>query len=276
MLTIIVPVFDEEKTIENFHRHITKVMDGSAIPYTILYVDDGSRDGTRIALERLGAPFIFHDRNMGYGAAIKSGIMNSTGDLVAIIDCDNTYDPAEIPKLYAEMISCDMAVGRRPRKHGIRNWSKAFLCAFASYAVSYPIPDLNSGLRIFKREIALRLFKTLPNGFSLTSTITLGALYTPYRVRFVPISYGSRTGHSKIRPLDAFVNFIMLIVRTIILFNPLKFFLPVACLFGVVGIGFLIRDLFEHDVAQASLLMIINAVILLTIGLLAEAIRCKD
>jgi glycosyltransferase involved in cell wall biosynthesis len=224
----------------------------------------------------LGVPFIFHDRNMGYGAAIKSGIMNSTGDLIAIIDCDNTYDPAEIPKLYAEMASCDMAVGKRPRRHGIRNWSKAFLCAFASYAVSYPIPDLNSGLRIFRREIALRLFKTLPNGFSLTSTITLGALYTPYRVRFVPISYGMRTGRSKIRPFDAFVNFLMLIVRTVILFSPLKFFLPVAGIFGVIGMGFLIRDIFDRDVAQASLLMIINAVILLTIGLLAEAIRCKD
>jgi hypothetical protein len=166
-----------------------------------------------------------------------------------------------------------MVVGTRPRQRGINPLSKKILTAIASYAGDCPIPDLNSGLRIFRREMAMQFFSMFPNGFSLTSTLTLAALYTPMIVRFVPISYQKRTGKSKIRPVPAFFGFTMLIFRTMILFNPLKFFLPPAGLFAAIGVAFLVRDILAHDIAQSSVLMLVNAFIMLAIGLLAEAIR---
>jgi glycosyltransferase involved in cell wall biosynthesis len=248
----------------------------AGIPGRILYVDDGSTDGTALALAELQAEVITLDLNRGYGAAIKTGILHAETEYLAIIDADGTYLAEDIPRLFGEMRTCDMVVGRRPREKGLRRLAKGFLQSIASYAVDYPIPDINSGLRIFTRKLARDLFRLLPNGFSLTSTITLGALYTPYRVRYVPIEYRERTGKSKIKKVRALFNFTMLILRTMVLFNPLKFFLPASALLGILGTGFLIRDLRAGDLAQGSILLMVNALILFAIGLLAEAIRCRE
>jgi glycosyltransferase involved in cell wall biosynthesis len=276
MLTIIVPVFNEEPAIPGFHEQMTDAMGKSGIAYELLYVNDGSTDCTEQLLSTLGAKVVHLERNMGYGAAIKVGIKNSTSETLAIIDCDGTYDPYDLIKLHRLMDKSDMVVGQRPPQKGLRSLSKSFLNAIASYAVSYRIPDLNCGLRVFTRELVSGLFKMLPNGFSFTSTLTMGALYNPSRVRFIPIKYSKRTGKSKIKPLSAFLGFLMLISRTTILFNPLKFFIPSSLFFGFLGFIFLVRDLLADDVAQASVLMITNGFILLAIGLLAEAIRCRD
>jgi glycosyltransferase involved in cell wall biosynthesis len=271
--TVIVPVFNEEKSIASFHARLSQALDSGGVPHAILYVNDGSTDGSARLLKETGAAVMSHDINRGYGAAIKTGLRHAKTDYIAIIDCDGTYSPDDLPRLYKEALECDMAVGMRPRQKGINPLSKKILTAIASYAVDCPIPDLNSGLRVFRREIAMQFFSMFPNGFSLTSTITMAALYTPMLVRFVPITYQKRTGRSKIRPVSAFFGFTMLIFRTMILFNPLKFFLPPAALFAAIGAGFLVRDILAHDIAQSSVLMLVNAFILLAIGLLAEAIR---
>ncbi|HLP40041.1 MAG TPA: glycosyltransferase family 2 protein [Fibrobacteria bacterium] len=275
-LTVIVPVHNEEEAIRSFHGDMCRALSSGGLKARLLYVDDGSTDGTAAALSDLGAEVLTLDHNMGYGAAIKTGILNAKTDYLAIIDADGTYLPEDVPRLYREMATCDMAVGRRPREKGLRRLAKGFLQSFASYAVDYPIPDINSGLRVFRRAMAMDLFRLLPNGFSLTSTITLGALYTPYRVRYVPVEYRVRTGRSKIKKARALFNFTMLILRTMVLFNPLKFFLPASLAMGCMGMGFLARDLLAADLAQGSILLITNAFILFAIGLLAEAIRCRN
>lgn len=276
MLTIIVPVYNEESVIPGFHKQMIAAMDASGIAYELLYVNDGSTDGTGQVLSGLGAHALHLERNMGYGAAIKVGIKNSSSETLAIIDCDGTYDPGDLCTLHRLMDKSDMVVGDRPRKKGLRSLSKSFLGALASYAVSYRIPDLNSGLRIFTRDLVVGLLKMLPNGFSFTSTLTMGALYNPSRVRFIPIKYTKRIGKSKIKPVSAFLGFLMLISRTMILFNPLKFFIPSSLFFGLIGFVFLVRDVLAGHIAQTSVLMITNGFILLAIGLLAEAIRCRD
>lgn len=275
-LTVIVPVHNEEEALASFHASIGAALRAGGLAARVLYVNDGSTDGSAKVLAGLGADFISIDRNLGYGGAIKTGILNSESEYLAIIDADGTYLPQDIPRLLKEMATCDMVVGQRPREKGLRFIAKGFLQAIASYAVDYPIPDINSGLRIFRRKLALELFRMLPNGFSLTSTITLGALYTPYRVRYVPIEYLQRTGRSKIKKVRALFNFTMLILRTMVLFNPLKFFLPASGFLMTVGLGFLTRDLLAADIAQGSILLIVNAFILFAIGLLAEAIRCRN
>lgn len=275
-LTIIVPVHNEEDALSSFHLAMGTALKDGEMSTRILYVNDGSTDGSARVLAGLGADFITLDRNLGYGGAIKTGILNSESEYVAIIDADGTYLPDDIPRLFKEMKTCDMVVGQRPKERGLRRVAKGFLQSIASYAVDYSIPDINSGLRIFRRKLAMELFRMLPNGFSLTSTITLGALYTPYRVRYIPIEYLQRTGRSKIKKIRALFNFTMLILRTMVLFNPLKFFLPASGFLMMVGLGFLTRDLLVSDIAQGSILLIVNAFILFAIGLLAEAIRCRN
>jgi glycosyltransferase involved in cell wall biosynthesis len=275
-LTVIVPVHNEEEALPAFHDALRKALSEGRLEARVLYVDDGSTDGTARALSGLGAEVITLDRNLGYGGAIKTGILHAETEYLAIIDADGTYLPADIPRLFREMPACDMAVGQRPRERGLRRLAKGFLQSIASYAVDYPIPDINSGLRVFRRSLARDLFRMLPNGFSLTSTITLGALYTPYRVRYIPIEYRSRIGRSKIKKVRALMNFTMLILRTMVLFNPLKFFLPASVFLGILGCGFLVRDFLAQDLAQGSILLIVNAFILFAIGLLAEAIRCRN
>lgn len=275
-LTVIVPVHNEADALRAFDASMRSAMETGGVAGRILYVDDGSTDGSGKVLEELGAEVITLDLNRGYGAAIKTGILHAETEFLAIIDADGTYLPEDIPRLFREMKTCDMVVGRRPRERGLRLAAKGFLQAIASYAVDYPIPDINSGLRIFTRKLAKDLFRLLPNGFSLTSTITLGALYTPYRVRYIPIDYRVRTGRSKIKKARALLNFTMLILRTMVLFNPLKFFLPASALLGATGMGFLVRDLFARNIAQGSILLLVNALILFAIGLLAEAIRCRE
>ncbi len=275
-LTVIVPVHNEEEALPSFHGALRRALAEERLEARVLYVNDGSTDGTGRALADLGAEVITLDRNLGYGGAIKTGILHAETEYLAIIDADGTYLPEDIPRLFREMAACDMAVGQRPRERGMRRLAKGFLQSIASYAVDYPIPDINSGLRVFRRSLARELFRTLPNGFSLTSTITLGALYTPYRVRYVPIEYRARIGKSKIKKARALMNFTMLILRTMVLFNPLKFFLPASVFLGILGGGFLVRDFLAQDLAQGSILLIVNAFILFAIGLLAEAIRCRN
>ena len=275
-LTIIIPVHNEEEALRSFHAALSAALQVSGLSARMLYVNDSSTDGSALVLANLGADFISLDRNLGYGGAIKTGILNSESEFLAIIDADGTYLPEDIPRLFNEMATCDMVVGQRPREKGLRLLAKGFLQSIASYAVDFPIPDINSGLRIFRRKVAQDLFRMLPNGFSLTSTITLGALYTPYRVRYVPIKYLPRTGHSKIKKVSALFNFTMLILRTMVLFNPLKFFLPASSFLLLLGLGFLVRDILADDIAQGSILLLVNAFILFAIGLLAEAIRCRN
>jgi Glycosyltransferases involved in cell wall biogenesis len=275
-ITIIIPVFNEVSTVREFHEKLSGALAQKNIVACILYVDDGSTDGTGEALDRLGTLVIHLGHNVGYGGAIKKGIRKATTDLIAIIDCDDTYDPYDLIRLYENIDGYDMVVGQRPREHGLRFFAKTILQTWGSYAIGSPIPDINSGLRIFKRELAQRVITLLPNGFSLTSTITLAAFYFAYQIRYVPISYGKRAGKSKIRPVKAFSNFILLLTRIMVLFNPLRFFLPASGVTGLIGLVFLIRDVLNAHIAQTAVLMIINSCLLFSIGVLAEAMRWKQ
>jgi glycosyltransferase involved in cell wall biosynthesis len=275
-LTIIVPVHNEAGALADFDRELRAALAEGAVEADVLYVDDGSTDGSDRVLAALGVKTLTIGANRGYGAAIKMGIRATKGEWVAIIDADATYDARDLVRLWALRDRCDMAVGQRPPEVGLRRIAKGLLHAIGSYAVDFRIPDINSGLRIFRRGLALELFRILPNGFSLTSTITLGALYVPYRVSYLPVAYRKRVGHSKIKPMRALNNFTLLILRTMVLWAPLKFFMPPSVVFGAVGLAFLVRDIVAADIAQTSILMLVNAFILFSLGLLAEAVRTRD
>lgn len=241
-VSIIVPAYNEEAGIGPVLNAIQSVMDGTDIPYQLLVVDDGSTDRTAQAVlaADAAAEVVRHPENRGYGASLKTGIRHARHDIIVITDADGTYPNEHIPDLVAEMAYYDMVVGARTGERVeiplARRPAKWIINQLANWMTGTRIPDLNSGLRVFRKEVAQQFLRILPDGFSFTTTITLAMLERGYKVKYVPINYHKRAGRSKIRPIYDTLNFVQLILRTTMYFAPLKIFLPVAFLLAVLGV----------------------------------------
>lgn len=238
-VTIVVPAYNEEDGIAGTLAEIHLAMRDQPSEYEILVVDDGSTDGTAQAVRQAqDVRLLQHQTNRGYGAAIKTGIRQATCDWIAIVDADGTYPPDALKLLLAETGNCDMVVGARaladvPRARRPAKW---ILGKLAEYLAETRIPDLNSGMRVFRKDVALSYFNILPSAFSFTITITIAFLSDHYLVTFVPIPYRGREGRSKIKPVRDTLNFLQLLLRTTMYFNPLKVLLPVSFLLLLVAV----------------------------------------
>jgi len=286
-VTLLVPAYNEEIGIEGVVRRLAGLDLG--VPVEILIVNDGSSDGTRSILERLEQEFprlrvVDHYRNQGYGAALKTGFAKASNEVVVITDADSTYPEDRISDLLARIDDgAEMAVGARTGTDVqiplIRRPAKAALRMLASYLASTHIPDLNSGLRAFRRELVMAYRPILPQGFSFTTTITLAALTNQHRVDYVSIDYAQRSGRSKIKPIRDTLGFTALIIRTVLYFNPLKVFYPMT---GLMLLGFLVSlsiDIFVAEppnLADKTVLMFVALVQVLTVGLMADLIEKKS
>ncbi len=284
-LTLVIPAFNEEQGIGGVLERVSRLKLDR--PLEILVVDDGSTDGTARALEGLrgripGLKVIRHPRNQGYGAALKTGFSSSSHEIVVITDADGTYPEGSIAALVARVDDgADMAVGARAgdKVHIplVRRPAKALLKLLASYLAGTSIPDLNSGLRAMRRELVLKYRPILPEGFSFTTTITLAALTNGHRVDYVTIDYAQRSGSSKIRPVRDTLGFASLIVRTVMYFNPLKVFYPVAGVVTLAFLGSLYYDVFHaQDLGDKTVLLFVAVVQVLSIGLLADLIEKRS
>jgi glycosyltransferase involved in cell wall biosynthesis len=240
-----------------------------------MVVDDGSSDQTG---REAPVPSDKNIENLGYGASLKAGILAAKHDIIVIIDADGTYPPEEIPTLVADLEYADMVVGARigEKVHVplIRQPAKWFLRVLAERIAEQPIPDLNSGLRAFYRDSAKQYFPILSNRFSFTTTITLAYLADAYRVVYHPINYYPRGGRSKIVPWH-FMDFMILIIRMSMIFNPLKVFVPLGLTFGFLGIIKMVYDiwaLFARNPGAGWILLLqpvlsTSALLLLFVGL---------
>jgi glycosyltransferase involved in cell wall biosynthesis len=271
----VIPAYDEEQAIAATIREVRAVMEASGRAYELIVVDDGSRDRTRERAEAEGVTVIAQPENRGYGAALKAGIRRARFDTILITDADGTYPCEAIPRLLDEMGDYDMIVGARIGESVAiplaRRPAKWFLGVLASYLAGRKIPDLNSGLRAMRKELVLRFEHLLPAGFSFTTTITLASLCSGALVKYLPIDYHARIGESKIRPGHAF-DFLVLIVRTIVYFNPLKVFLPLGGVFFAGGLAKFVYDLFLGNFSETALLGFVGAAILWAVGLLSDQI----
>jgi len=278
LVSVIVPAFNEEGAVAEDLGAIKQVLESAGLRYELMVVDDGSTDGTAEQVRAVEDVVLHqHATNRGYGAALKTGIRHAHGDIIVITDADGTYPAEVIPDLVADVAECDMAVGARTGEVVqvplLRKPAKWFITRLASYLSETRIPDLNSGLRAFRRRAVMPFFGMLPSGFSFTTTITLAMLCNGLDVRFRPIDYRQRTGRSKIRPLQDTYNFILLIVRTICYFNPLKVFVPLASIVFLGGLVKLIVNVaMAHRVASTEVLLIVAAVQLAMTGLVADAV----
>ncbi len=278
-VSVVIPAYNEEDGITDVVRQIQAL----PLPVELIVVDDGSGDGTAARAEAAGARVIRHPHNRGYGAALKTGILASRGSAVVITDADGTYPNERIPELVALLERHDMVVGARTGTNVAipltRRPAKWVLNKLANYLSESHIPDLNSGLRAFRRQSVLDFFGILPSGFSFTTTITLAMHVNDHSVAYVPVDYHARRGRSKIRPIQDTANFLALIVRTVLYFRPLKVFLPLSGFLFLAAVGiFFYSLLFTDKVMDASVtITLMTSFQVAAIGLLADLIdkRCN-
>jgi glycosyltransferase involved in cell wall biosynthesis len=274
-LAVILPAFNEAQGIQETLKRLQQVLSDFPFSSEILVIDDGSTDGTGQQAEQAGVRVMTHAWNRGYGAALKTGILATRAPAVMIMDADATYEADALPRLYARLEGAAMVVGTRwLRSEGvswIRRVPKWVLNRFASYLVGRRIPDLNSGQRVMRRDAVLRYMHLCPSGFSFTSTITLALLANGYNVIYEPIEYLKRAGKSKIRA-SHFASFVLLVVRAMVLFNPLKVFLPLGALVFLIGIAKLIEDIYLWNLSETAVMAFLSAMTIWAVGLLADMI----
>jgi len=281
-VSIIIPVYNEKDVVADTVRGIQHACTAAMLPCEIIVVDDGSDDPTRQALSAIhdSAHIIRHQKNRGYGAALKTGIAAARHEWIVIIDADGTYPQDRIPELAHAMAENDMVVAARCGSEGhipfIRRPAKWFITKLAEYLCGQPIPDLNSGLRVMRKNVVIRFIGLLPDGFSFTTTITLAMITNGYRVHYVPVNYHVRTGRSKIRPIRDTLNFIQLIIRTVMYFEPLKVFLPISLLLFIGAMAALIhRVIVGRGLLVISVMLFVAAIQILAVGMLADLIDKK-
>jgi glycosyltransferase involved in cell wall biosynthesis len=272
-VSIVIPAFNEAAHVAEQIRAVRQVMEQSGWEFEILVVDDGSSDNTARRAAETGVRVLRHRRNRGYGASLKTGIAAAAHDWILITDADGTYPSSAIPKLLAAASVNEMVVGARVGQSVkiplVRRPAKWVLGKLASYLAGRKLPDLNSGLRLMRRDLIDRYQHLLPSGFSFTTTITLAATCNDHSVEYIPIDYHARLGESKIRSRHAY-DFLLLILRTIVFFNPLKVFLPVGAVLFLTGAGKFIYDLFKENLSETAVLGVLGALVVWAVGLLAD------
>jgi glycosyltransferase involved in cell wall biosynthesis len=280
-VSIVIPAYNEAGCVAAVVRSVADVLTHSGIQHEIIVVDDGSADATAKAAESASATVLRHRANRGYGAALKTGILAAKHPTICILDADSTYPPEALPELIAEKEHADMVVGARTGKSVhiplLRRPAKWVLNKLANYVTQTRIPDLNSGMRVFDRNIALQYFNILSDQFSFTTTITMAMLCDRYAVRYVPIDYGRRVGKSKIIPWDA-ATFTVLILRLAMLFRPLRVFLPVAFLSLVYAVVKACWDLLitgDRMISTTAAVAALSALHLTLIGMLGDAVATR-
>jgi len=274
-LSVVVPAFNEEGAILHTIEDIRREMDATGVPYEIIVIDDGSEDRTLEIARQTGVVVDTNQVNTGYGASLKRGIRHAQYEYVAIIDADGTYPARYLPAMLKMCRVQDMVVGDRgaamKNVPWIRKPAKWVLNTFASFLAERRLNDLNSGLRVFRKSELVPFIPLLPQKFSFTTTITLCMSCNGKRMIYTPIEYGKRVGKSKIRPVD-FLNFIILVLRMTVLFNPLRVFIPLGlALMGLGAVKF-IYDIWMDNLSETTIFAFLSALIIWSLGLIADMI----
>jgi glycosyltransferase involved in cell wall biosynthesis len=276
-LSAVVPVLNEEASIVGVISAIKTALEGNCETYEIIVVDDGSTDRTHELVVSQGVKVIRHTTNRGYGESLKAGIKQSQYEWIMITDGDGTYPVEQIPLFLKFAGEYDMVIGARTgdKVHVpfVRRPAKWFLTRLASFLAGRKIPDLNSGLRIFRKDLCLEFSHLFPQGFSFTSTLTMAFLTHGYHVKYIPIDYYKRTGVSSIRAYD-FVNFNKLLLRLTLFFNPLKLFGLISfVLFLLAMFVFFFSKFYLKRVMDISTIVILmSSLQVFLFGLLAELV----
>ena len=276
-ISIIIPAYNEEEKIKDTLIELNKYLKENNILTEIIVVNDGSTDQTNKILESIdNIKLINHPYNKGYGASLKTGVKNAQYDWILFYDSDGQHNPRYIKELINNSDGYDMIVGAREGYQGpfIRQPGKKLLIWTANYLVQKKIPDLNSGFRLIRKKSFTRFSHIFPNGFSLTTTITLAFFKEGLNIKYIPIKINKRNGKSTIRPIHG-LEALMIIFRTVTLFSPLKIFLPVSFFFFVLSLiisAFQSFSLKGFNISDTTILLFVFSLFLFFFGLLADQI----
>jgi glycosyltransferase involved in cell wall biosynthesis len=274
-VSVLIPAFNEQSSIGGLIEKVKTAGDW----LEILVVDDGSSDGTSEAARAAGARVVRHPYNKGNGAAVKTAVREAQGELILLMDADGQHDPQDALKLIEALPEYDLVVGARTWNAQAtlsRGLGNLLLARLASYLCGRTIPDLTSGFRAARRDRFREFLHLLPNGFSYPTTSTMAFVRAGYNLRFLAIDGKQRTAASspsKMHPWRQGVRFLVIILRMVTLFSPLRVFLPVAGTFFVLGFGYLVYTIVtEVHVTNTSVLLLTASAVIFLFGLLSEQI----
>jgi glycosyltransferase involved in cell wall biosynthesis len=278
-VSIVLPVHNEIEHVDTELARIRDAMDQSEYSYELIVVDDGSTDGSGEKLETAEEIRLLRFReNRGSGSARRAGTRAARGRVVVWTDVDMTYPNGDIPSLVRELEGYDQVVGARTSEQGttkaLRVPAKWLIRKLASFLARKKIPDLNSGFRAFRSDVARQYLNQLPPGFSCVSTITLAFLANGYSVKYIPIEYARRAGNSKFHWRRDTARYATQVVRMALSYDPLRVFMPIGLIVLTVGVGKLVFDVIDKDfhLAANTLLLFFAALVVIAVGLLADLI----
>lgn len=278
-VSVILPVYNEVGHLEAEVARVRAGLDASEFTYEILVVDDGSTDGSaELARELEGVRLVQFGQNRGSGAVRRAGTQLARGDVVVWTDVDMTYPNDRIPELVRALGDHDQVVGARTSEKGthrlVRTPAKWVLRQLAIRLARQDIPDLNSGFRAFRRDVAGQFLHQLPDGFSCVTTITLSFLTNGYSVAYVPIEYAARAGESKFHWRTDTRKYLLQIVRMMLMYEPLRVFGAPGLILLLLGLGKAAYDAITDPVTIAinTIMILVMAVLILLVGLLSDLV----
>jgi len=277
LISIVVPAYNEEKAIGPVIDEVRAAMAGAGYRYEILVVDDCSKDRTVNVARARGVRVVERAVNGGSGSSRKTGVLSAHGEIVVMLDGDGSYTAADIPKLLGQMPAYDQVNGARTSEEGTIKWLRApakwFIRKLACYLTRVRIPDLNTGLKAFRRDVMLEYLWVLPKGFSCVTTMTLAFLCNGYSVKYVPTTYKKRIGKSKFRPIKDTANYLGTVLRMVTFFRPFRFFGPVALVLLAASLSMGIWDFLDTgSLQEIDVLLFIAGVVTLSLGMITELI----
>jgi len=271
-VSIVIPALDEAATIGD----VVWRLRASAQWHEVLVIDDGSSDASADVARAAGAQVVRHPYTKGNGAAVKTGIRNATAEFVLILDADGQHSPDDARRIASRLGEYDLVVAARsPSTHASlqRRMGNALLNRLAGYLAGRPIPDLTSGFRGARRACLLEFLHLLPNGFSTPTTTTLAFLRAGYSAAFEPVDAGRRTGRSKIRLTQDGASFLLILLKIVTIFSPLRIFVPVSLTSLAVGALYGLWNVVVNGrIPNGAVLLILFAALVFLVGLVSEQV----
>lgn len=283
-VTILLPVYNEELAIERVLQEIVAALDDEPLAFEILIVDDASTDRSVAYAERFAADcrrcpvrILRRPENRGAGAARKIGVREARGEIVVMLDADGSYPAYAIRDVLRYFPEYDQVNGARTSEQGtmplLRKPAKWIIRKLACYLTGRDIPDLNTGLKAFKRDAMLPWLWVVPDGFSCVTTMTLAFLTNGYAVKYVPTEYRPRIGKSKFHPVKDTLAYLNTVVRIVSYFRPLRVFFPSAAVVTALGAAKSIHSFATTGSMQESdIVVLMCGFLTLMFGMLAEIV----
>jgi len=284
-LSVVLPIYQEADIIHDILINLLDVLTKSNVTFEVIAVEDGSTDGTADILQALKSQYagvlfvVQHPYNKGNGAAIKTGIKMARGDIIACMDADGQHNPQDLLRMLPFMHEYDLVVGARTNKYKgswFRNFANQFYNRLASWLTQFKIEDLTSGFRLFRASVVKRYVHLFPARFSYPTTSTLAFIKGGHNVKYVDIEVNVRQGSSsKIRIFRDGWRFLLLIFKIIVLFEPLKLFLPAAMALFCLGIFSTVYSscvLGRLYIPNSGVFLFVVSIVVLLLAFIAEQI----